>query len=61
MYKRQTPHGGVLINRVNEEYDLSTAAKEIELDAISFADLELIAIGGYSPVSYTHLRPTRPS
>ncbi|CAM5272501.1 sulfate adenylyltransferase [Bacillus safensis FO-36b] [Bacillus safensis subsp. safensis] len=25
-----TPHGGVLINRVNEEYDLSTAAKEIE-------------------------------
>lgn len=45
-----TPHGGVLINRVNEEYDLSTAAKEIELDAISFADLELIAIGGYSPI-----------
>ncbi|MBD3858133.1 sulfate adenylyltransferase [Bacillus sp. 28A-2] len=44
------PHGGVLINRVNEEYDLSTAAKEIELDAISFADLELIAIGGYSPI-----------
>ncbi|MFS0656087.1 sulfate adenylyltransferase [Bacillus sp. 179-C3.3 HS] len=45
-----TPHGGVLINRVNEAYDLSTAAKEIELDAISFADLELIAIGGYSPI-----------
>lgn len=45
-----TPHGGVLINRVNEEFDLSTAAKEIELDAISFADLELIAIGGYSPI-----------
>ncbi|MBU8638380.1 sulfate adenylyltransferase [Bacillus pumilus] len=44
------PHGGVLINRVNEEYDLSTVAKEIELDAISFADLELIAIGGYSPI-----------
>ncbi|UYO36876.1 sulfate adenylyltransferase [Bacillus zhangzhouensis] len=45
-----TPHGGVFINRVNEEYDLSTAAKEIELDAIAFADLELIAIGGYSPI-----------
>ncbi|MEI4788991.1 sulfate adenylyltransferase [Bacillus sp. FJAT-53060] len=45
-----TPHGGVLINRINEGYDLSTVAKEIELDAISFADLELIAIGGYSPI-----------
>ncbi|WP_441394705.1 sulfate adenylyltransferase [Bacillus velezensis] len=44
------PHGGTLINRVNEQYDLTSVHKEIELDLISFADLELIGIGGYSPV-----------
>ncbi|WP_369878731.1 sulfate adenylyltransferase [Bacillus sp. JNUCC-21] len=44
------PHGGTLINRVNEQYDLTSVQKEIELDLISFADLELIAIGGYSPI-----------
>ena len=40
------PHGGTLINRVNEQYDLTSVHKEIELDLISFADLELIGIGG---------------
>ncbi|OWP57851.1 sulfate adenylyltransferase [Bacillus velezensis] len=44
------PHGGTLINRVNEQYDLTAVQKEIELDLISFADLELIGIGGYSPI-----------
>ncbi|SIR78678.1 sulfate adenylyltransferase [Bacillus velezensis] len=44
------PHGGTLINRVNEQYDLTFVQKEIELDLISFADLELIGIGGYSPI-----------
>ncbi|WP_052585891.1 sulfate adenylyltransferase [Bacillus velezensis] len=44
------PHGGTLINRVNEQYDLTSVHKEIELDLISFADLELIGIGGYSPI-----------
>ncbi|MFA1780448.1 sulfate adenylyltransferase [Bacillus velezensis] len=44
------PHGGTLINRVNEQYDLTSLQKEIELDLISFADLELIGIGGYSPI-----------
>ncbi|UQZ45958.1 sulfate adenylyltransferase [Bacillus sp. PK3-037] len=44
------PHGGKLVNRVNESYDLSGIQKEIELDLISFADLELIGIGGYSPI-----------
>ncbi|WP_446098074.1 sulfate adenylyltransferase [Bacillus velezensis] len=44
------PHGGTLINRVNEQYDLTSVQKEIELDLISFADLELIGIGGYSPI-----------
>lgn len=44
------PHGGKLVNRVNESYDVSGIQKEIELDLISFADLELIGIGGYSPI-----------
>ncbi|MEC1749284.1 sulfate adenylyltransferase [Bacillus mojavensis] len=44
------PHGGKLVNRVNESYNVSDIQKEIELDLISFADLELIGIGGYSPI-----------
>ncbi|BEV37800.1 sulfate adenylyltransferase [Bacillus stercoris] len=44
------PHGGTLVNRVNESYDVSSIQKEIELDLISFADLELIGIGAYSPI-----------
>ncbi|MBL3647242.1 sulfate adenylyltransferase [Bacillus vallismortis] len=44
------PHGGTLVNRVDESFDVSSIQKEIELDLISFADLELIGIGGYSPI-----------
>ncbi|MEG7378400.1 sulfate adenylyltransferase [Bacillus subtilis] len=44
------PHGGTLVNRVDESIDVSSIQKEIELDLISFADLELIGIGGYSPI-----------
>ncbi|MFX5499196.1 sulfate adenylyltransferase [Bacillus subtilis] len=44
------PHGGTLVNRVDESYDVSGIRKEIELDLISFADLELIGIGAYSPI-----------
>ncbi|UTL74297.1 sulfate adenylyltransferase [Bacillus halotolerans] len=44
------PHGGKLVNQVNESYEVSGIQKEIELDLISFADLELIGIGGYSPI-----------
>ncbi|MEH6974829.1 sulfate adenylyltransferase, partial [Bacillus sp. JJ675] len=44
------PHGGVLVNRVNEAYDVKHIGLEIELDLIAFADLELIGIGAYSPI-----------
>lgn len=45
------PHGGTLINRVDLEADLSQATGEVELDAFALSDLELIAIGGYSPIN----------
>ncbi|WP_034344500.1 sulfate adenylyltransferase [Deinococcus misasensis] len=46
-----TPHGGVLVNRVQKfEGDLS-ALPTIELSERNFADLELIATGVYSPLT----------
>lgn len=44
------PHGGLLVQAFNPEKKITTIHKEIELDAISLSDLELIAIGGYSPI-----------
>src|SRR3954447_19070192 len=45
-----TPHGGTLINRWNEQYDVSRLDKSLELDIISLSDLELIGTGAYSPI-----------
>lgn len=44
------PHGGTLINRWNEQYDVSHLDKSLELDIISLSDLELIGTGAYSPI-----------
>ncbi|OCA88133.1 sulfate adenylyltransferase [Bacillus sp. FJAT-27225] len=45
------PHGGVLVNLVNEEYPIPKHSMAIELDAMALSDLELLAIGAYSPLN----------
>ncbi|TSB46667.1 sulfate adenylyltransferase [Alkalicoccobacillus porphyridii] len=45
------PHGGKLIQQFNPDYNTSNIELEIELDAFALSDLELIAIGGFSPLT----------
>ena len=44
------PHGGVLINRWEPEYNFSAITKQIEIDFMALSDLELIGTGAYSPI-----------
>ncbi|MEG0258757.1 MAG: sulfate adenylyltransferase [Lysinibacillus sp.] len=44
------PHGGILVQAYNPEKSIGHITKEIEIDAMALSDLELIGIGGYSPI-----------
>jgi len=45
------PHGGTLVNRVTEGEAGQAALPSLTLDPRTLADLELIATGGYSPLT----------
>jgi len=45
-----TPHGGSLVNRFNPTLNVEEIDKQIELSNMELSDLELIAVGAYSPL-----------
>ncbi|WP_042148418.1 sulfate adenylyltransferase [Paucisalibacillus sp. EB02] len=45
------PHGGLLVNRVDFNFNMKDVDKEVEIDAMALSDLELISNGTYSPLN----------
>ncbi|WP_134686412.1 sulfate adenylyltransferase [Brevibacillus migulae] len=45
------PHGGTLIRRIADNQEPPASLPPIEIDAVALSDLELIAIGVYSPLT----------
>ncbi|MEA1852269.1 sulfate adenylyltransferase [Cytobacillus sp. FSL W7-1323] len=46
-----SPHGGTLIQKYEPQFDLAKVTKTIAIDRIALSDLELIAIGLFSPLT----------
>jgi len=45
------PHGGTLVQQFNPNASLEDVQNSIEVDVMALSDLELIAIGAYSPLT----------
>lgn len=45
------PHGGLLVNRVNTNYDVDFENEVVHLDQTALSDLELLANGAFSPLT----------
>ncbi|WP_042356130.1 sulfate adenylyltransferase [Bacillus rubiinfantis] len=50
MANRSIPHGGTLVNRINEAYRINYSYRGVELTNLELSDLELLANGAYSPL-----------
>ena len=47
---KSCPHGGKLVNRINEKTKIDASHISVELSLMELSDLELIANGAYSPL-----------
>ncbi|HLQ97367.1 MAG TPA: sulfate adenylyltransferase, partial [Candidatus Dormibacteraeota bacterium] len=45
------PHGGILINRWDPDFQYETITEKVELDEIAISDLDLLGVGAYSPLN----------